>query len=195
MGLDMYLFRMEKLSDNELGLLEGKRNSELPKNLLLFNKKHVDEDESGMCDDLKPYFSEITTIQENYDLDSIKSANGIPQDAFLDYRGGSKDSLTLGFSWNEDGESKSGRVQIGANEYVVSCAEASYIVRCEEVFYWRKAYDACNTIEELYGKPMNSLGYYHLSPEILCAMRDEGCFQGRDFPYLFNEDIFFLYWA
>lgn len=115
MGLDMYLYRVEKLSDKEVAKIRETGGKNLPDGTLSFPKDSVDTDKTGMYKDLKPYFTEVKVINSYYDMEKLTKENDIPEEAYLGGRSWGNGKAIFSFYWG-DGSEKS--VELNPNAHI-----------------------------------------------------------------------------
>ena len=165
MGLDMFMFKVRKLSDKEVASLSGKNTQIFTNDILFFTKKDVEkEDTQDMLRDLKPYLTMIPAVTSFYDVEKIKADNDIPAEAMIGMRCHERNNtMRFTFYW-KDGRKE---VSFADTDYVIDENVEVYACHHEEIRYWRKNYELQNKIYENYDGEIENCGYYALNEEFL----------------------------
>lgn len=143
MGLDMYVFKCRKVSEDERKEFNGKLVSEITKKASLIPIEEYHENES-MYKDLFPLMTRIQALDELFDYKRCCQAHNIKEDDVL--WGRSYDGEKVEYSF------KSGKKIVMSieeyEEYFYTKLIWAYVWVSEEVCYWRKAYDLQDAVHE-----------------------------------------------
>jgi hypothetical protein len=202
MGLDMYMFHINKPSDDEAAEQIGKHTSEVCKLYNYIDKETFDAD-PAMFIDLLPFVQQITVIESIFNQERCFRDHGVDILAELTARYSSMNGAAWFFA---DGT----KLEISQSEcesYIEDVPIEVYIWKSQEVAYWRKADDLNDYIqvvraltrtkkmrdegkepteEDLRSWETANCGYYLLSPEEKAAIKkyledmDEELFYGID---------------
>lgn len=182
MGLDMYVYRVEKPGLDPAKVFDSDK---VPGIIL------TDEDiNDPMYRELLPYCDKVQVIRHYYDTDKMKAESGAVDIYLSSIIGG-----VLSFTGTKaDGQkvtiSKS-NVEIDES-YTVDREETCYVCSYSEVRYWRKEYDIQDWFHEHIGHVENT-GYYILSKELLQEFNEE--FEEETLPVKEpNEEYAYCYW-
>ena len=179
MGLDMWLYRVTRLDEQEKNDIATMSMEELKNK---FNVRQWDERDDTLLAQIKPFITFIERPVEQIDLDLAKKACGIPEDA--EYHGQIMNSNVWFFSREGDD-----------NDYTIDywkCSEEQRrqmtvtnmltfgIYHREEIWYWRKNYKLRKNLYKASDVPMENCGYYTLNDkmnECICkAIKDDNDF-------------------
>lgn len=158
MGLDMYVYRVEKP-----GLDTTRVFDEDELDNIVLNENDIN---NPMYSELLPYCDKVRVIRHYYDFDKIKAEYGLSGVHISGIIGGT----TLFSGMKADGQ----KIEISKSdkeineEYTVNREEVCYVSSCSEVHYWRKEYDISHWFYEHIGRVENT-GYYILNKELLLA--------------------------
>ena len=185
MGLDMYAYRIKKASSRDIKdlITNGIRRD----GILFIENDKLD---SNKYADLKPFVTEVSYIsREHIDLEKIKKAFNIPEDAHNFYTIKSREFTQYKFSWtDQNGKKCTKSVDIPQEEsekYLYDNPFVGYVVKYEEVGYWRKEYDLQDQLYSLYEGSIENCGFHKCNPEMIQAMH----LRCRD-----DNNIFYCEW-
>lgn len=149
MGLDMEIRRITKPELDSTKLYDI---SDL--NCIVLNE---DDCQKEMYAQLVPYCQKIRVMKHYYDYDTIRADYNLPSDARLyAYIGGvavfgnGKQEVELPTSLLDE-------------KYTIDKQEICYVCNCEDVVYWRKAYDIQDWFHEHLAAYVENTGFYILS--------------------------------
>ena len=197
MGLDMYIYRASRVSEENLKVMNGMSRSDIdaqfPRALVITDEDY--RENATLYAEILPYMSSIKVDNEYVDLAKIKRDNNIPEDAYVS--GQSYDGTKAGYHFTVSGNKESYQVELPYEEmeknYVFTRTDDARIVYIDEVYYWRKAYE----IQDMfYAKhPVENCGYYKLSCDELEAIakkKDEGVYPLVE-DFVDDEDTAYFY--
>lgn len=188
MGLDMYLFEIIKIEEEEKEELLNNLVEDYSNKYAFLNKEYVD-----MFSTALPLLTEVPMKQSYIDIDKIKSDNNIPADAYILCKSHIRDKITLTFSYKVNEEQMRKDVSFQVGEYEIIKDVTFYVCKMVEVFYWRKAYEVQDAIHEACYTDIENCGYYVMTEEMFNAIYDTD-------PDFFNEykcgkeNIFYHEW-
>ena len=182
MGLDMYVYQIEKLKEEEISPLVGIPMGNISNEYHYIDKETVDEDPE-MYSDLIPFVSEIPVIAMAFNHKACFADNNIEEGDSV--CGSFYNNSRVGWSF-----ASGAKIDISREEYEKYLFEVEtlvYVFKSKEVAYWRKFYDLDEFLEaariisrtkryvEEHGCPpgenevkywkTENCGYYMLSPE------------------------------
>lgn len=155
MGLDMYLFKVERLSGKEHKELHKARKDDVYKNYHCIDKEDFDR-ESDMYGDLKPYVRPITVITTFFNYEQCLKDYNINKDDIL-FR--SQGNGTIGWHLTDNTEITLTEEQY--SKYLYDEEQEVYVFKCEQAAYWRKYYDLADFFDTKHN--VENCGYYLLS--------------------------------
>lgn len=179
MGLDMYLYRITRISTTEQRKLRGKTEKEIYDSGYSLFYRPRNKDDERLIKYIKPYLRGIKISQEYFDMEKIRQDFKIPK-TYLQcgssYAGNGDVSLT--FTSRDCQDSKKASFNTNKNpEYILTKLTNCYVCKEREIGYWRKNYDLQ---EELYreasygGVEIENCGYYPLNDGMTRAiLRDK----------------------
>lgn len=153
MELDMYLYRCGHLNKETLKEKEGKKYDAINDNCILIREK--DTEDTGMYKDLLPFMDSINVQFDYFNEALLKKDFNIPEDAVM--VGRYSDNKKLLFSFNNNMCISLSRADF-ESKYIYYKLEKAFICSCEEVAYWRKAYDLSDEFNERH--EVENCGYY-----------------------------------
>jgi len=167
MGLDMYAFRIKKVTEEEAQLCQGLSSKEITKNgFTLFYDQS--EDTLALITEILPYLKPVQYHYEAMDLQKVKKEYGVPEDALQTGAAYEPAGITYHFCTGTGEDYKSFPVKISRDDvrrFVVTALERGYIARMGDCAYWRKNYDLADLISQQHDNPIQNCGYYVLSME------------------------------
>ena len=186
MGLDMFVFRVTELSEEEQREVEKMTYGELCDSD--YDRVDADENES-LVKQIKPYLFFVKKPVDRIHFDLLKKVCGIPEDARWCWSA----SGTFGFRRENDDKA----YEVNYNELtpeqkkqVTPTDTITYaIYKREDLLYWRKAYDLRDKIREACDVEVENCGSYPLNDKmrevIKAALKEEG---REDIPDLTSTD-------
>ena len=188
MSLDMFVFKMSRLTEEELEYIRkvGKIGE-------VNNYLSIPEDEihDGLYRDLERYCEKVTVDNEYIDLGKVKKDNDIPEKAYVSGAsfGGGKASYSFSCG---DGKARSWEVQLTQKEieesYLKTVKESVYLVKRSLVATWAQEDELNRTICNLYDdgeRYVENVGYYAVNSDMLKTMNDFESSYGEGF----NEEV------
>ena len=199
MGLDMYVFKMSRLTKEELDAIKEVGRLEEDNRYLSISEDKIHE---SLYRDLEGYFEKVTVDNEYIDIDKVKKDNGIPEEAFVVGQsiGGGKISYSLSLG---GGQNNFWNVELTREEieesYLKTVRENVYLAKSELVGYWCQEEELNNTICNLYDdgvRYVENVGYYEVNTDMLKAMKDFKSAYGDGFKREIDntEDLFYHIW-
>lgn len=194
MGLDMFVYEAEKLSEKttkKLKTIDDCYNLDL----FVIPKKEYKEQEN-MYSDLLPFMSEVEILIHKTDFDRFKKDYKIPEDY---YQSGFSSGYCLRFTYENRDHSDEIKIEIFDNDfrkkYVYQIPEKCYVVKLYETEYWRKYYALQSYIYETYhehtGKEIENCGYHRLSEEMLHELNKNILCENEQ---LYGDNLFYHEW-
>lgn len=164
MGLDMYLYKVYKVTEMEASLFIGSNLSKLPNGWRYFDKEDVAEN-NNMFKDLLPYMQPIFAYIDVIDVRKIKINNDIPEDASITGQYFNGENITFTFRWENNGENSSKDITFNEDDYILTKEVEVYLCKMENVYCWRKDYETEEAIYMRYDGVIENCGYYHLDAD------------------------------
>jgi protein tyrosine phosphatase len=141
MGLDMYIYKINKLSEYEKQEAERLRDPDQCM-CTIMDKSDVDA-EPNMYEDIIPYITEVDMKCMVFDRDTFNKDFGIPDDALR--VGEAYGPTKVAFSY-DNGQS----VSVPMEEFEMywkPSQKPAYLFKKKEMAYWRKAYELDDFIQ------------------------------------------------
>lgn len=162
MGLDMWLYRITRLNQQELRDIETMDYTTMCDK---FSVMEWGEKDDAYIGQIKSYVSFVKRPIEQIDFSLAKKACGIPEDA--EYSG----EIANCDVWFFDRESDESHYEIDywqcTDEQRKAMTVTNIVTFCvchkEEVYYWRKAYALQEKIHKACNVPIENCGYYPLN--------------------------------
>ena len=144
MGLDMYMFHVERLNDEEVLSLHGKHTQDIDRKYTYISKEDFDAD-PDMYSDLIPFVSQISVKTRSFDWRRCWKANGVAEDddVCASMFGGGIARYTF-----NSGKS----IELSHEEYEDYCYDHEtmiYAWKSKQVAYWRKYYDLDEYLQQI----------------------------------------------
>lgn len=142
MGLDMYMHKIEKLTENESLAIAGITTSDLRTKYHYIDKESFDAD-PDMYSDLIPFVREIPVIETFFDCKACFTERGIVEGDDICGSFCAHDQIGWFFA-------SGAKIEISRQEYEKYLYEAEtlvYVFKSEQVAYWRKYYDLDEFLE------------------------------------------------
>ena len=157
MGLDMYLFKVGKLTEKEGKEIHKARKDEVYKRYHCIDKESFDREHS-MYGDLMPYVRPITVIATLFNCEQCFKDYNINKDDIL-FRSQMNDEI----SWHLENKTVITLKGEQYSKYLYDAEQEVYVFKCEEVAYWRKDYNLNDFFSNIF--EVENCGYYKLSNE------------------------------
>jgi hypothetical protein len=155
MGLDQYMFRVSKVK----GIRKGRsyeRDDSLLEGCIFIPAEEIDED---MYVALKPFATPIKMSDQVYNMERIIKDYNLSDDAYIGSFIGGTITVTSGDK----------RVSISDEEvhakYITTRFRDIYAVASEEIYYWRKAYEISEFMNDAVG-PVENCGFYAVNRDV-----------------------------
>ena len=198
MGLDMYVFKLKKVSPSDLEkVIACGENSfdklrDINPHISCFNIDESDEEAVEMFKDAMPYLTEVTLNTEYIELDKIRSDYDIPEDADVVGRRFSGDgNVGITFKFGDERRDVNLTDDMINEKYTTVVPEKCYIVERFECAYWRKAYNLQDDIYKAYDGVILNCGYHKVNEDMFSLMADD---INADFSDTENEALFYHEW-
>ena len=223
MGLDMYVYRLRRLSDAEMEDLHGLNMDELEKRYMVFYGDSVDEYPSGI-QHILPFLRKIEHVRtKTFNMERCMEHYGIPKDWI---RTGAAYGNSVQFSFRKRFEEireednldydpsipdspeklKVKRVKYSDevkeidmtseeyDQFLEDIETSVYVCDGEDILYWRKEYDLQDMIYSLYEGQIENCGYHALNDD----MKDAICAfrEGQSIPddfFVPDDDVIYAY--
>lgn len=187
MGLDQWLYRVQRITKEETIALEGKYYNEISKDnsLLLFR---ANEPEDGDFDEIKSifgYLTKVKLISSLVHIEDLYRDKGVPEGYSVIGSSYGNGNMHVSFvKYPEDGSeyeySKLPRVEIDVtdeeyNKYSYEEVEDYYACKEEEIYYWRKNYELRDKLYEAAeenGDQILNCGWYKCNEEMIMDIQD-----------------------
>lgn len=189
MGLDQWLYRVQRLTKEEAIALEGKHYDEMIEDdsLLLFRANEYPEEEEDF-DEIKSIFGYLTKVKLISFLVHVKDLyrdKGVPEGYSVVGSSYTNGNMHLSFvKYPEDGSeyeySKFPRVEIDVtneeyNKYSYEEVEDYYVCKKEEIYYWRKNYELQDKLYEAAvenGDQILNCGWHKCNEEMIMDIQN-----------------------
>lgn len=159
MGLDMWLFKIERLNDKEVAELAEKHIDEISQAGCNYIEKNAFEEYLDMYTDLEAFVRRVKVKREVFDYEACFKTHGISKD---DTPFGSFQSpISIGWTFRSGA-----KVEINREEYesyLHTEDDEVYVFKSEDVAYWRKYYELDDFFRER--RVVENCGYYLLEEE------------------------------
>ena len=161
MGLDMYMFRVEKLSETEALALEGCRTENIPGEYHYIFKEDIDDNPDPYCD-LIPFLTQVTMATTMFDTKRCFAEHGIKCAMRCDHALSIDDAVVddefdevVGSYFGPNGAGWSfasgKRIELTPAEYdsyLYDTPVDVYVWKSFDVAYWRKFYDLDDFLQQ-----------------------------------------------
>lgn len=189
MGLDQWLYCIQRLTKEEAIALEGKRYDEMIEDdsLLLFraNEYPAEEEDFDEIKSIFGYLTKVKLISSLVRVEDLYRDKGVPEGYSVigsSYRNG---NMHLSFvKYPEGGSeyeySKLPRVEIDVtneeyNKYSYEEVEDYYVCKKEEIYYWRKNYELQDKLYETAvenGDQILNCGWHKCNEEMIMDIQN-----------------------
>ena len=177
MGLDMYAFKIRKITDEEKEVLEASMPKSHPDDIFLFPVPEQGTENYEMLKDLKEYATTMNLPQTYINMAKIREDNNIPEEAVIGGTIYGAKSITYDFYFGK-GNASSRSVELTREEieenYLFDQQEDFWVVHAEECGYWRKHYRLEDDLYELYDGTIYNCGYHKCNEKMLALLADDG---------------------
>ena len=198
MGLDMYVFKLKKVSQSDLEkVIACGENSyaklrDINPHISCFTIDEDVEEAVEMFKDAMPYLTEVTLKTEYIDLDKVRDDYGVPDDADIVGRRFSGDgSVGITFRFGDERCDVNLTDDMIKEKYTKLIPEKCYIVERFECAYWRKAYNLQRDIYAAYDGVIQNCGYHKVNEDMYSLMADD---INADFSDNEKEALFYHEW-
>lgn len=173
MGLDMYVYHIEKIPKQELDAAQKLRYDEVLDKYLCINAEYIEDAEYH---DILPYMQKVENIAtDSINDEKLRAAYNIPEDWYL--FGCSNDNTRHVFSFTSDDSVKTKDIVVTNEElqkFFDTSYQTYYIAKCTEVMYWRKAYQLQDMLHNAYRGSILNCGYHRLNQDMVQAIKRYG---------------------
>lgn len=189
MGLDQWLYRIQRLTKEEAIALEGKHYNEMIEDdsLLLFraNEYPAEEEDFDEIKSIFGYLTKVKLISPLVRIGDLYRDKGVPEGYSVDGSSYINGNMHLSFvKYPEDGSeyeySKFPRMEIDVtdeeyNKYSYEEVEDYYVCKKEKIYYWRKN---CELQDKLYeaaeenGDQILNCGWHKCNEEMIMDIQD-----------------------
>ena len=165
MGLDMFVYSVSKISEEEKEEYNNKSiyNIASESNINFIRKSDYNA-EPNLFEQIIPYLTEISVIDEEIDFDKIRKDFKIPEDAEIYWSHYKEDQIDYVFK-NSKGFSK--EISIITDDYLKHSVTEIFAFKYEEIAYWRKKHELQDFIYKILkrdnGIQVENCGFYPLS--------------------------------
>lgn len=174
MGLDMYLYKLTKVSEEEA----AKVNAEDLKCTYFMKNERTDR----LLQHVMPWLTKTDLSIQVWDMDKIKKSVGAPIDAnvVVESHGG---DYVVEFMFRKGEETYTATImEDEVDEFSMRIDKPAYLVNMEKVGYWRKDYALAEKISDAFlsaKKPekriyVENTGYYPLTGAVRQVIRRSG---------------------
>lgn len=170
MGLDMYLYRIKKLTRKEVKQFSGSLVARLPQGILAL------EAEWDGYSSIIPYADILTLKEQLYDYETMKVDTGIPENMHIVMEKIDKNASTFEFADPKNvGDRRCITIpdDIIDERYTIERNKDYIVCHYQDIGYWRKEYDIQSRFYEEIGAVENC-GYYVLTDATLASLVDDG---------------------
>ena len=182
MGLDMFLFRIQKINENEKKQLIGKTVEGLEEEG--YSVFHTDEVPKSLYREIKPWLTPFTAGVKALNYDKIKKEHKIPEEAYCIGTGYGDGKYRIHFEKStletdkaEDAEAEEPLenlehykveipIEVMDEKYTMLKTETVNVAKMKEVGYWRKNYELAESITDSAfeeGVAVENCGYYPMT--------------------------------
>lgn len=174
MGLDMYLEKITKVSEDELKGITGLHSDDiLNKGYNVYSKEDMQREEDLIAP-IKNYLTAINYMETYIDIAAIKADNDIPKDAWISGEHGGKDGIGYSFMTKDDKHFQVELTTEDAEKYVITKETEGFVCKSENLAYWRKNYDLHETFEQRCETIVENCGYAPVPDDLLLELIDNG---------------------
>lgn len=180
MGLDMWVYRVTKLSDEGLESIKDVAYDELHNIIDGLNSWEWDEDTEELLAPVKPFLSFVKKPVEQIKLEKAKEVFNIPKEAALGacisgefyfyVEGNPKPYVFDIHKWTPEQRAKI--VETNMLEFA--------LCHIDELLYWRKHYDLQDALHDACELKIENCGFYPLNDKMKKAINDSLRKEGRE---------------
>ena len=177
MGLDMYAFKVRKLTEAEAASLTMTKLDDIPSVFNAFLVSDV-KDRKHLIADLTPYLTTVRMIATFVNFKKIIEDAGVPNDAVLCGEHMSPSEVGFSFSWKNNGEHIDKSFTMSFSEYCEKYLYESdadfFVFARREIGCWRN-YDALQEkLYDLYVGVIENCGFYSCNDDMIDEMVKSG---------------------
>lgn len=164
MGLDMFVYRITKLKEEEQNEVEKMTYKELCKSD--FHMLECDDDDDSLKRQINSYLFFVQKPVERIHFDRLKKVCDIPEEASLCW------VISGTFGFKRDNDDKDYEVNYNnltpdqKKQATVTDTLTFAVYKSEELLYWRKAYDLRDKLCEACDVEVENCGYYPLNDKM-----------------------------
>lgn len=204
MGLDMFLERVTRLTDDEKKLVET-----YDKKVLAYGIEEVimtNPDGSSTCeselDDIMPYIHIVEVPKQYWNKDKLKKHFNIPPDALCVMKAASASNQEWTYRWFDNGDNKKyTTIDFSKISEIKDRFIDTHVIRCgyfksTEIAYWRKAYDLDNMLCKAYDGEVVNCGYHRLNDKMreIILKHEDGKLTSDDIEDTENSIVCYYKW-
>ena len=177
MGLDQYIYKATRISDDELDSIMFKNCMKIPDEFQIVGDDMTFDNITPDIMALTPYLREIQYYQTDYDMAKIKADNGVPASHIY----GSICFRDGGIEWSfyEPGHfggfDKCKQVFVSGDDlvqkYSLTSLHHGLVTKLEQVCYWRKNYTLQDAMHDTCKFELENCGFYEITEEMLEAIK------------------------
>ena len=170
MGLDMYVYKMRKLSDREAQEINGLTFSGLKginKNYIAFSEKEMVELGKTLYADVKPFLTAITYKSTTVKQKELRRDRKLASQMVLgscDYYEDKREWILYWFDKenpnNEDSMYRMVLTKDQMEKYLAYNPSTLYVVERQEIGYWRAQHELRERVHKATQKKIENCGYY-----------------------------------
>ena len=182
MGLDMYVYRISGLTDEEKKEVEEMSYDDLcAEDFTVFD---WDEEHEHRMSPIKDFLTIVKKPVENIHFDLVKKVFDIPKAAEYSGFGSGPEGRFIYFT--DDNEHKTYTVEYDKatseqrKQVTVTDMMTFAVFHSYELIYWRKAYDLQDKLHEACDVYIENCGYYPLNDKMRQAIKDSLEKEGRE---------------
>lgn len=178
MGLDMYIYHVNKISEKEAGKLAGKTMQEAEEMARASGTHYaiadVSEEITEEIADIMDYVSVVNMKERYLDMDKVKELGIVPKEAKFAGVNEGDGFLSLTFYSTGSGTKE---VKLTEKEEEMCMSEECkdfYVFRQKEVMYWENRRDIQSLIHDgfdMLGKHIENVFYYNMT-DIACMIQN-----------------------
>ncbi len=174
MGLDMWIYKVGRASDEDVAYAEGKRVSELREQMPGHTVVILDgQDARDATRGILPVAREISVLVDYLDVPAMQRALLIPKYARVLSECHGRGSVTFGFYWECAGFPQHTDLTVtdeNVKQFLVTSEQKAYIFRQEEVAYYRKHYKLQEALYDL--APIDNCIYVAMDEDMVETVQE-----------------------
>lgn len=183
MGLDMYLFKVTRLAEEDFKIVDDPNfNASEDDNGITEIELSTPGDERQGMEDVMPYLHIVEKPCEFWDHDKLKEYFKVPADAHLAWSSICGGHYEWCFRLKEDKTSEPKEYKVSNKDIpendlkkvlVTHMVKYGYC-KAEEIAYWRKDYDLQRRLYDAYPGTIENCGYHKLNDAMISAIMKYG---------------------